>query len=289
MLQTILLSGPGLTLIAAALIAALGFGLKKLIAFLAAHPKLEPLETLAVDAEKALADAVAAAEADLKAGKPGAQAALDASKAALADAKADIPDVVKTAEAEVNALLASAPTAATAPGGATVNLPTPIKGPRNAPPNAGIIPLIVAGLIALGVVIVGGITALVATGNAKQVLTCVEQTANDNAAGLGQLVSGLSTNAAADIESAVQTLGPELAKCVLLSLYDDAQVAIAAKAAIKQGRPVASAATIKAAAQVECVKRGFVVVKAPAPVPAATPAAPATTGTATATTGSLTN
>jgi hypothetical protein len=250
MLTSILTSTPALALygaLALSLIALLG---NQAIKALAAHPKLAPLEPLVVDAEKALTDAEKTALADVTAGKTPAQAALDAGKTALADAKADIGDAERALSGEVSVLVNGVPNSATTPGGATVNLPSTAK--------RGVVPLIVVGLIALGIAIAGGIAALVATGNSGQVLSCVESAVNGNPAAVGTLVTGLSNQSSTTVESGLEALGPGLAKCVLTSLWDDAQIAIASKAAAKQASAtVAPVAQIKAQVQIECVKRGW--------------------------------
>jgi hypothetical protein len=253
MLKDVLTSAPVIGLAAGLVLYLLGLGVRKLILVLAAHPKLAPLEPIAADAGTALADAVNAAEADLKAGKAPGQIALDAGKAALADAKADLPDVEKAVSAEVLLLVNGVPaTAVVAPGGAVVNLPSP------APKTAGVIPLIVVICIAIGVAIAGGGIALVATGNGSQELSCIEQDINGNPAAVGNLVSSLSTNVGTDIESALQSLGPTLAKCTLLDLWDDTKADLARKAALKaDAKLVAPTADLVNAAQVASVARGW--------------------------------
>ena len=121
----------------------------------------------------------------------------------------------------------------------------------------GVIPLIVAGLIALAVLVGGGIAALVATGNSGQVATCVESLANSDPAALGSFVAGLSTNVEADAETAIAALGPDLAKCLLQDLLSDAEVLIAQKAAAKANKPAAPAAQLKVNAQYLLLKHGW--------------------------------
>lgn len=249
LLKSLLTSGPALGIALGLLLTLIGIAVKKAVTFFAARPKLQPLEPLAEDAGKVLDDAAKTAEADLVAGKSAAATALDAAKVALADAKADLPDAAEALKEEVSVLLNGVPTQAPTPGGAVVNLPTP--KPR------GLATLVVL-LIIGGVALVGGLAALVATGNGSQALSCVEQAVNANPAGVGALVSGLSTNAEADIQSALTNLGPDIGKCVLTDLWTDAGAALARNAALKaNAKAVAPVPAIQNAAQVECVKRGW--------------------------------
>lgn len=127
--------------------------------------------------------------------------------------------------------------------------------------SRGIVPLVIL-LIVGGVAIVTGLAALLATGNGKQALSCVEQAINANPAAVGTLVSSLSaatTSSAAEdaAEGAVEHFGPALAICVLVDLWDDAKAQIARNAAIKAGSRVGSSAQITGAAQVACVAKGW--------------------------------
>jgi hypothetical protein len=97
-----------------------------LIAKLRANPKLEALAPVLMAADDTLEAGVKAAAAD--AGKPALVILKDAEGAALGALKADVPLLEQAAVNEANALLnpnAAAPQ--TAPGGATVNMPTPGK------------------------------------------------------------------------------------------------------------------------------------------------------------------
>lgn len=140
------------------------------------------------------------------------------------------------------------------------------KAANAKPAQKGVIPLIVAGIVALALLIGGGIAALVATGNSPQALGCVENTINGNPAAVGTLVAGLSTNVEQDAENAITALGPSLAKCLLLDLWNDGSADLAAKAALKQTNiPVAPAAQLKANAIFLTIKHGWATPAGPLP------------------------
>lgn len=125
MLKSLLLSGPGLAALGSLVLSSVYWLGKKAFLKLSANAKTAPLAPLALDADAALADAVKAALADLRAGgKPVLTIVRDSADVALADLKADLPDVEKALEGEVNVLVNGAPSLTqTTVSGATVNLP----------------------------------------------------------------------------------------------------------------------------------------------------------------------
>ena len=252
MLKTLLLSPAGLGILGGLVLSLLGWLALKAKAAMAGNAKLAALVPLVDDTEGALVAAEKAAASDLAAGKSPGQAAKDAAKAAGAAAKASLPDVVKAAEAEVNALLSGPQASANTAGGQVVNLPA-LQKPR------GIVPIIVV-LIIAGIALLGGGIALVATGNGKQASTCVEQAASGNPAAFGAIVTDLSAVAidpVAVAEVAIAGLGPVLGKCMLTDLWDDAKADLAVKLAAKASLPVAPAQVLKANAQAASVAKGF--------------------------------
>jgi hypothetical protein len=252
-LKAFLLTPWGIALVGAAIGSALTMGGHALVKLFASKPALQPLEPLVQDLEDAAVAAEKATLADVAAGK-SVDAAKDALDAAKAVGKRSLPDVKTALEGEIDYLTAGPKTTAVI-GNDTVNLP--VTGTVKKPGQQGIVPLIVI-LIIGGVMLLGGGITLLATGNGQQDISCLEAAIGGSPVAVGNLVSGLSTHNETAVEGALENFEPSLAKCVLTSLWTDAQAMEARKAALKANAAVvAPAVTIQAQAQVESVKRNW--------------------------------
>lgn len=265
-LKSFLLSSTGLYLVGLGAAALTAWGVNSLIKIFAKNPKLQPLEPLAKDLSDALTAAEKAALSDLASGK-GIAAARDALAAAEVVGKADLPDLGTALKAEASVLIDGQKTTAVAPGGSTVNLP--VIGTVSKPGSngqRGVIPLIVLILLIGGGLIAAGAITLAATGNGKQDLSCAEAALAGSPTAFGNVMAGLALNGTeagqSKVEAGIEALEPSIAKCLIVSLWDDYEVQKAQQKAMRLGVAApavasASPATIQAQAQAESVRRDW--------------------------------